>query len=358
MNKSIFSDVNLGMAKVGERLDINHSTINGFLNLNGMDVKRSFSLSESNFLSDVNLVGAKVGQQLNMDGSKFHGQLEMEHIHIGLDLLARNILVLFPGKGINLGFAEILENLDIAGSKLPSLSLAGGKIYGEFCLFQDNKSVKWSSGANLILRNADIGTMQDSPESWPEILDLNGFSYSHLGGLGSTGKSPVNDRGFSWYCKWLEKQRDYSPQPYNQLARVLFNMGHRKEADEILYAGKERERKISRGMMRIWMTFQNETIGYGYKMSRSLLLAILVVLLGVNVLIVDEIVSSQNSVIKGFSEKFAYSLDMLLPVVQLSKAHFDIKLHGLVKDYFYFHRFAGVILGFFLIAGISGLTKR
>jgi len=53
----------------------------------------------------------------------------------------------------------------------------------------------------------------------------------------------------------------------------------------------------------------------------------------------------------------AYSLDMLLPIIELHKPHYDIKLEGWVRVYFYAHKVLGYILGLFLIAGLSGLTK-
>lgn len=77
-----------------------------------------------------------------------------------------------------------------------------------------------------------------------------------------------------------------------------------------------------------------------------------------DVLILNGILWPHQIVLKGIPEEFAYSLDMLLPGVQLDKHHFDIVLDGGVKYYFYFQGLVGVILGSFLIAGLSGLTKK
>lgn len=52
-----------------------------------------------------------------------------------------------------------------------------------------------------------------------------------------------------------------------------------------------------------------------------------------------------------------YSLDMLLPIVELEKAHANIVLDGLAPYYFYFHKIMGYVLASFLIAGLAGLTK-
>ena len=53
----------------------------------------------------------------------------------------------------------------------------------------------------------------------------------------------------------------------------------------------------------------------------------------------------------------AYSLDMFLPIIQLRKVHYDLDLEGWVWVYFYVHKVFGYVLAFFLVAGLSGLTK-
>jgi hypothetical protein len=55
---------------------------------------------------------------------------------------------------------------------------------------------------------------------------------------------------------------------------------------------------------------------------------------------------------------FSYSLDMLLPIIRLNESHYDIILKGFAKYYFYGHIILGYVLASFLIAGLSGITKR
>ena len=52
-----------------------------------------------------------------------------------------------------------------------------------------------------------------------------------------------------------------------------------------------------------------------------------------------------------------YSLDQLLPIINLSKHHDDIRLGLGARYYFYFHMITGYVLASFLIAGLAGLTK-
>ena len=57
------------------------------------------------------------------------------------------------------------------------------------------------------------------------------------------------------------------------------------------------------------------------------------------------------------AQRYWYSFDMALPLIELNKRHEAIKLTGGVQVYFYFQKLAGFVLVSFLIAGLSGLTK-
>lgn len=77
---------------------------------------------------------------------------------------------------------------------------------------------------------------------WPRILELEGFSYRRLGGFAVEGEADMAQRPVAWLANWLKRDPSYSPQPYEQLAKVLRERGQTKKADGILYYGKERER--------------------------------------------------------------------------------------------------------------------
>jgi hypothetical protein len=61
---------------------------------------------------------------------------------------------------------------------------------------------------------------------------------------------------------------------------------------------------------------------------------------------------------------FGASLDHLLPIVELNKEFSDYfhdperrRLRGWQLSYFAFHALVGYALGFFLLAGLTGLTQ-
>jgi hypothetical protein len=61
--------------------------------------------------------------------------------------------------------------------------------------------------------------------------------------------------------------------------------------------------------------------------------------------------------INGMPYGFAYSFDMLLPLIKLRERHYSIDLAGWPRYYFYFHKSIGFVLASFLVAGLAGLTK-
>lgn len=163
-------------------------------------------------------------------------------------------------------------------------------------------------------------------------------------------------RPVEWFDNWLGKQEFYTAAPYEQLAGGLRNEGRPDTADEVLYAGKERERAQSPLLRYIQLTASKWFIGYGYHLFRSVYWALGFLVAGVLALRASgegRKISRHYNIVYGT----AYSFDLLLPIIRLREKHYQIDLHGWVRYYFYVHRIMGYVLVSFLIAGISGLTK-
>ena len=67
--------------------------------------------------------------------------------------------------------------------------------------------------------------------------------------------------------------------------------------------------------------------------------------------------SSSEARIRRMPYGIAYSLDTLIPLVQLRKSHEEIELFGWRAYYFYFHKISGYVLAAIVGAGLSGITK-
>ncbi len=394
--KAQFADVDLVSAKIGGQLDVSSSTFNGTLNMNSLEVGSHLLMRDKAQLGKVNLTSAKIKGQLDMRSSTFKralimnslevgshllmrdkaqfacvnltsakikGQLDMRSstfkyalimnsLEVGSHLLMKNTVV---KKSILLTFARIKGNLDISGAKLSSLNLTGTKVVQEFRLGSGSHlPVKWKDNSELILSNTEVGNLQDVPKSWPDTLKLDGFVYQ----FSEDDTTDMATRKISWFKKWLGKQKNYSPRPYQQLAKILKNAGYEDKATEILFEGKKRQQKKTKTLSRNWwwLVLQRIFIGYGYHNFRVLYWVFIFWGLGMVTL---RLSGQDVQVVKDVKYwGLCYSLDMLLPIIELHKPHYNIVLEGWVRVYFYVHKIFGYVLASFLIAGLSGLTKR
>jgi hypothetical protein len=281
-------------------------------------------------------------------------------------------------KDIDLASARIRGNVILNGAALSILDLTGTTIDGELSLARPSSCPQWRDGGRLVLRNASVDAIGDTAaeDVWPAQLELDGFIYRRLGGYHSDPSADIATRGSEWFVNWLSRDQPYSPQPYEQLGKVLHEMGHAEEANDVLFAGRERARirACEDGHYGTWLGLWalQLTIGYGYGMGyfRSLIWVAGFVALGSLACVWSRYGPPRwrrrtlHSAWRAARRKWrfvfhtvAYSLDQLLPIIQLSKHHDDIRLRIGARYYFYFHIVMGYVLASFLIAGLAGLTK-
>ena len=211
--------------------------------------------------------------------------------------------------------------------------------------------------------------------AWASELRLDGFFYDRLGGLlGSGDEADMLDRPVDWYRRWLARGPIFSPQPYEQLAKVLRNAGHSSKANDVLYTSREREQswesarqqhkrwwKISElWHYRKWLGFSllKCTIGYGLG---ERYFRVLYWVVGLTVIGTIVLATSGAAADKTTFWMAACSFDQLIPLVELKKEYVEFvqnKLTNGAELYFYFHKIMGYVLGSFLVAGLGGLTQR
>jgi hypothetical protein len=95
---------------------------------------------------------------------------------------------------------------------------------------------------------------------------FDGFKYNHLSVIDLNSETLIN---------LLNKMPEFKPQPYKQLAKVLRNMGHNNESDDIMIKYNEELRKkdfvtCNRLFISILKWIYGFTSGYGYKPMRVL----------------------------------------------------------------------------------------
>jgi uncharacterized protein YjbI with pentapeptide repeats len=351
-----FADVNLNGAKIASQLSLVGARVTGTLDMESTSVGGHLLMHEGAEFAEVNLLGAQIAGQLSLIGAKVIGRLTMHVASIGGDLLLRDAQFSEP---IELFFTKIGGNMDLRGATLIGLHLSGARLEGELHLASPSWLPIWSDGASLAMRNTRVGAVQDEPRAWPQEIFLDGFAYERLGGFGTDPEAAVGVRGSRWFVDWLARNEQYSPQPYEQLAKVLREMGHPEMATDVLYAGRERERREAwqhgENLRWLGLSMLNWTIGYGHghRFFWALYWVIGLTLIGTVVLGV----TGQNQRDDGKRIGIWYSLDMLLPIIQLRKTHYDIDLECFARYWFYGHKLMGYVLASFLIAGLAGLTR-
>jgi hypothetical protein len=356
--------------RAARSLSLEGSVFKGSLNMSGIRVEDALFLRHAHF-TDVNLRAAHIGAQLSLIGAIVTGKLTMESLEVKGPLLMRKAKIAEGDatKSADLAFVDIGSTLDLSGATLPSLDLAGSHIGGALRLAQKPLVTKWQSEATIILRSVTAGSVQDAHNAWPNRVELDGFTYGRLSGFTvDKTREVMSPRDSEWFIRWLAKQTDYSSQPYEYLAKILREEGRQDAAKEILHAGKERERSIAcrsknpkepdacdlSELPWLWLSILKVFIGYGHYPFKSACWAIGATILGVFVLRA----SRQNQKHKMKYWGLAYSIDMLLPIIELRKYHSDkIDLEGWVRVYFYCHQIFGYVLALFLVAGLTGLAK-
>ena len=362
------------LLRVGHDVEISNSVITGELNLSSATVGHSIWGSKTRFdFVVMNL--AKIRNQIVLQGAVFEKGLSMFASSVGESMFLRGARFHGP---VELDFVHIGGNLDIRGATIGTLDLIGSRIEQEFrigdfpvnrCreqeLFPQGCKLVWlGTKANMPkvnLRNAKVGIVNDGIDSWPDALDLKGFRYSGFGGVDRNNQHSIYDRGSEWFLQWLEKDEEYSPEPYEFLAKTLRTKGHGAIANDILFGKRDRELAGTNPKEIKWwgLWTLKMLIGYGYGWRNFFALgwAGLLVLVGAVVLHVTK-ERRRHEVISNWGGILCFSLDMLLPGIRLRERHYnEVDLDTSAKYYFYFHKLMGYILVFFVITGLSGLSE-
>jgi hypothetical protein len=130
----------------------------------------------------------------------------------------------------------------------------------------------------LDLRLAEVGTLWDDEKSWPKAgnLFLDGFRYERF-----SEESPLQAES---RIKWLRRQPldKFLPQPYEQLAAVLRQMGHERDARLVMIEKNREPARFTRFPRQAWWWYNvfGRLIGYGYAPWRAFAMSVAMILVG------------------------------------------------------------------------------
>jgi hypothetical protein len=260
----------------------------------------------------------------------------------------------------DLSFANIGADLDVAKAHfIDGLDLNGTEVNRSLILSEGNSNSIWDRKATLNLKDVTVNFLRDRTVAWPDNLQLDGFSYKKWRVADSGDqREDFGRRNLRWFLSWLSKEATYSPEPYRELATVFRDAGMQDSATAVLYEGKQRERENSTAFTWALLTLSWILIGYGYYYQVSVCWCVGFVVLGMLVLIFSREgkMLRKRDVHFGFYG-FFYSLDAFLPFVKLRNKFGEVDFRTWIRYYFYIHRLAGFVIGFFILAGLSGITK-
>ena len=281
-------------------------------------------------------------------------------------------------KAIHLENISVHGSLHLGGSRFREINLTSAQIKG---LLHINGRTRSSSKINttdswtLKLTGSSLGGIADHHDGWPKLLHLHNFSFGrsvlHGGSLGNSRRdedTPLLQRDLSWMLSWLEKDCDGTTQPYEFLALKLSEIGQKDKAKDLLFHRALVEWKDeSTGIgAKIVGAFSLVFIGFGYRIHYALAWVVALWVIGAwlaykqDIFAVQRTCSGTGRSTHRCLDAIVFSLDFLLPVVELDRKNYEDyfpRLEARERYYFYFHRLMGFALASFVIAGLSGFVK-
>lgn len=440
----------------GKFTNVNGNIYYVSLGLSGCEIKGNVFLNYSfKSIGTVQLSNASIGGNLNCCMGKFYNEsyghfqplsLEIDHAEVkgsvqlnfgfhSIGTIRLNNTVIGGDLDCCDAFLEANKNINLYRDKsLPqalliydenasSLCANGASIQGSLRLTRKFTADAWISFVNaeighlfvlslevscqfsIDLRFAKIYAIQDKKESWPKAgrLDLDGLIYERI----AQGSPITGSERLDWIRRQCLKE-NFSPQPYEQVARVLQISGHQEAAIKVLIG--EQEDRLKYGGLgqfeRFWNGFLYHTISHGYKPHRALLFSLFIIYIG---LIVFDLGYAQGLIEPSELEAYSiattkdsspsipsnlgsstgtqmvktppaypefyslmYSVDVFLPIIDfhqesfwLPKASrgqeispFKLRWGGVLLAYFWLHILLGWIFTSLWVAGFTGLVKR
>jgi hypothetical protein len=209
----------------------------------GASVRGSIALPGGRIGGDLDLIGATVerpdGPAIESDSTQVEGDvtLRLATVTGSVSLVTSRI-----GGDMDLTGATVIRPGDMA------VDLGRTGISGAFFLREGAKVA-----GTLSLNGASIGAIVDDPACWPAKGDLRLNRCLYGAFLGSVVDARAR-------LDWLSRQtperwnEDFWPQPYEQLAKVLGEMGHDEDKRRVLIEKERLSRRARRSRARGFLT--------------------------------------------------------------------------------------------------------
>ncbi|WP_108384142.1 hypothetical protein [Yoonia sediminilitoris] len=256
--------ISLSGSEIGGHLSCVHATLRNpgrsAIKAQGMSVSSSVLLEGTVAEGMVSLLGARIDGQLVCIGSDLSNPaghaLQAQSARIQGDVLC--CYANSTGEVSFLG-AEIGGVLDCSHGTLRNPD--GLALNAQRLVVREGfvwRRIKGLTGT-VDLTSAHVGDLWDDHESWVKTdgLFLSGFIYDILhGGI------DVGER-LAWLKKGAISRREFYPQPYEQLAKLLRDTGHKSDARDIMVAKEKEQRRASRTRWRRERQWRRDLVAAG-----------------------------------------------------------------------------------------------
>jgi hypothetical protein len=156
----------------------------------------------------------------------------------------------------------------------------------------------------VTLAYSSIDVILDREDVWPEVLLLNGLVYQTLRGEQERKR-----------LRWVARDpRGFRPQPYEQLATWLRQIGREDLARRCQLAKQRARRRHLNPVSRTWGVLLDWTVGYGYRPWISGLWLVLLVALGTTMFSLHHPHTLRQPDERPHFHAFVYTLDLMLPI--------------------------------------------
>ena len=312
---------------------------------------------------------AAIGGTMKLDRIRVTGEVDIRTCRIGGRVLMGSAQMLNPG-GVALRFTRTEVAADVfcdgmtahgrvrfTGARIGRrLELRGAHLYNPGATALDTKAL---TVAELSLRpakpvqgvvdlsHARVERLIDDPQLWPDRLNLDGLTYQAL-----EPRLPARQR-----LDWLARHpQEYQSQPYEQLAAHYTSTGQSAEANHVLYAREQRRREAKPRLGRIGSLIQEITVGYGYRPWRAVAWLAFLLAAGSVVYAAAPPPAFQSGAAPHFIPA-VYTLDLLLPVVDLGQKH-AFNPSGFGQWFSYVLIACGWVLATTIAAGVARVLSR
>jgi hypothetical protein len=346
-----YGKLSMQAAIVGSNLDFRNSHFDDKVKLNTAKLERNFYLANAKFKDELALIAITVSGTLSFEGTQFH-DLQKSSPDPDVRLNSAKIDTI-EYKGI-----QNLNEVDLSGAHVDKLLIS-------LPLEKNNQGEKKTINESNWLRFI------------PKHLKVFGFTYNQV----VVEQGPTDS---DWYFDLQAKITDYSPQPYEQAAKVLVESGRPDLANKMLRLRMDKEKQEAKKndnyLRYSALLIFGWTIGYGIGLGpfRPILVLSIFFIIGtfvchstrgfqeMNKLLVSKSLIDDNPGSRdipnkkkiGFAESAAYSADLMMPLINLWGKHDKIDMPGKRRYYFYFHKMLGWLMFTFIAAGVAGLIQK